>query len=270
MSSELGFAPDFEKQTKQSRMTPESLEAFVNHNKIAIMETNIRSRCVDGRYNEYSDEEFPMIAKPGASSDDVIAAFGALNLLSKSLPHQTVLNAVIEVEGGLDKFIFHTDHHTESQEGGYGMGCGHMKKAWLDPKTYAVTRGQIDYLFTRLPELLQQSAKQVVLQGDHAESAVVIVESEYFGLKPMRKINDEVQQVFVYHKTLHERQLNLLACNLQAALAETGEVVEESTIRQALDQVCALQMDATLTDLAKGLPVFSVKMTLDHTQIISL
>lgn len=38
----------------------------------------------------------------------------------------------------------------------------------------------------------------------------------------------------------------------------------------ALDQVCALQMDATLTDLAKGLPVFSVKMTHDHTQIISL
>lgn len=270
MSSELGFAPGFEKQAEERNMTPESLEEFVNHNKIAITETNLRGRCVDGRYDGHTDDEFPVIAKPGAASGDVIAAFGALNLLSKSLPHETVLNAVIEVEGGSDKFFFHTDHHAETQEAGCGMGCGHMKKARLDAETYGLTQDQIDYLFTQLPELLEQSAQQVVLQGDHAESAVVIVESEHFGLKPMRKSNDEVQQVFVYQKTLHERQLDLLARKLQEALAETGEVVEEQQIRHALDQAFALQMGATLTALAKGLPFFSVKMTPDHTEIISL
>jgi hypothetical protein len=270
MSSELGLAPSFEKHAKESYMTQERLEEFVQHNKVLVTETNRKGRCVDGRYNGHADEVFPVISKPGATSGDVMAAFGAMNILGKSLPNQAVLDAVIEVEGGPDRFFFHTDEHAEAEEAGCGMGCGHMKKALLEAAEYGLSQDQMDYLFAQLPELLEQSAQQEILQGHHAESAVVIVESEHYGLKPMRYSGDEVQQVFVYQKTLHEQQLDQLARKLQEALAGQGEVVEEPQIRHALDQASALQTGATLARLAKGLPIYVVKLTPERTEITSL
>ena len=270
MSSELGLAPSFSGHAKESNMTPEILEEFVQQNKIPVTDTNLRGRCVDGRYDAEDLENFPVISKPGAASGDVMAAFGALNLLGKSLPNETVLNAVIAVEGGPDKFFFHTDHSAETADAGCGMGCGHMKKALLEAEAYGLSQDQIEYLFTKLPDLLEQSSKQEVLQGDHQESAVVIVESKDFGLKPMRTTGDEVQQVFVYQKTLHEQQLDQLARKLQGELAALGEVVEEQQIRHALDQAFALQIGATLARLAKGLPIYSVKLTPENTEINSL
>lgn len=267
MSSETAMAPDFSTEETDGKMTREMLREFISHNKIPILPTNLKDRCVDGRYNLPNPAEFPVIAKPGGTAGDVMVAFGALNHLGKSLPNQIVLDAVIESIGGHDNFSFHTDEHAVSSDAGHGMGCGHVKLSKAECQDYLLKQDQIDFLTEQFHDLLERSANQAVLQGHHAETAVVIIESEQYGLMPMRSVNGQPQQVFVYHKTLHEQQLDKLAKHLQEALAVTGEVVEEPEIRLALDQAFAIQIGATLSRLADGYPIYSVKLTQDEVHI---
>lgn len=267
MNLELGVARGYEGETKEIKMTPEVLEEFIKHNRIPVNSENLRDRCVDGRYSFADINECPVIAKPGATGGDVMAAFAALNILGKQLTNQAVLDSVINAEGGCDKFCFHTDDHAEHDHAGAGMGCGHMKKAKLEPDSYGVRQEQIDFLFAKLPELLKQSARQEVLHGEHVESAVVVVESEQFGLRPNWQTENGLQEVFVYQKTFHQKQLDELAKRLQEALAAAGEAVEEQDIRKALDEAFALQLGATVKRLADGLPIYTVRISEDEIQI---
>lgn len=246
-------------------MTAEQLENFVNSNKFSITDENKLARCVDGRYENL--DNFPAIAKPGADGGDVMAAFGAINLLGKNLPNEKVLDAVLAAVGGPGKFCFHTDEHSEHDNAGTGMGCGHMKKAKLEPDAYGLKQEQIDFLFDQLPKLVESKAHQEVLKGDHEETAVVVVESDEYSLKPLLRTESGVEEVFVYQKTLHEQQLDQITRNLQEAILETGEVVEESEVATALRDSFATQLTATLSRLAAGLPVYHVKITSDDVVI---
>ncbi|HMR55178.1 MAG TPA: hypothetical protein PKD34_01130, partial [Candidatus Doudnabacteria bacterium] len=239
MSSDVGFAVGKETQTEKSKMTLEQLEEFVPNNKIPVTEFNFRDRCVDGRYEGDDLSQFPAVSKPGATAGDVLTAFGALNILGKQLLNKQVLEAVVDAEGGINKFCFHTDDHAEQTESGCGMGCGHIKLAKEDPVKYGLTQDQIDFLFAELPSLRDSSATQEILHGDHQESAVVVIQSTEFGLRPLWKQGGSLQEVFVYQKTLHEQQLDKLARKLQELLAASGEVVEEKDIRLALDEAFA-------------------------------
>ncbi len=264
MSSDVGFAVGKNAHPNEFVMTLELLELFVANNKIPVTEFSLRDRCVDGRYEGDDLSYFPAVSKPGATAGDVLIAFGALNILGKQLLNKQVLEAVIDSEGGVNKFCFHTDDHAEQVQSGCGMGCGHIKLAKQEPMEYGVTQDQIDFLFAELPSLRDSSATQEILHGDHQESAVVVVQSTEFGLRPLWKQGDSLQEVFVYQKTLHEQQLDQLARKLQESLAASGEVVEEQEIRLALDEAFAVQLRETLSRLAKGLPVYSVKMAGDE------
>jgi hypothetical protein len=234
-------------------MTAEEAKLFVVQNKIELTDANSYARCVDGRYENL--DNFPMIAKPGGDAGDVMAAFGALNMLQSSLPDQVVLDAVMTTIGGVQKFTFHTDSHADPNQP--GIGCGHLKQAKIDPEAYVLTAEQISFILEQLPKLLEQGAHQEVLQGDHAEQATIVVSSEIFGLKPLVRKGDNLQEVFVYQQAAHQAQLGELAKVLQEALAASGEVAEEATIRKALDNAFGKQLTETLKRLANGLPVYT-------------
>lgn len=242
-------------------MTLEEAQAFVEMNSKPLDDLNQWSRCVDGRYQGMAN--FPMIAKPGADAGDVMAAFGALNLLGKTLPSEAVLNAVVNVVGGVQKFAFHTDDHAEPTQP--GMGCGHIGQAVADPESFGVTAEQMQFIVSELPKLLEQGAQQEVLHGEHGEQAVIVVNSETHGLLPMLRIGDNLREAFVYHKTLHTQQLDKLAKGLQEALAAQGEAVEDFQIRKALDDAFGKQLAEILKRLAKGLPVYTAMIESDGT-----
>ncbi len=240
-------------------MNSEQVKSFAEANKVAIAEENKISRCVDGRYEGIKN--FPMVAKPGGDAGDIMAAFGAINELGLELDGEMIINAVMEAVGGKEKFAFHTDSHAEHDNAGCGMGCGHLKKAKLEPDEYGLKQEQMDFLFNKLPQFLEEGAHQEILNGDHAETAVLVVDSENFGLKPLLHSEDGIQEAFVYHKTLHQEQLDQLAKELQEKLAETGVVREEVELRKALDTAFGKQLNATLQRLAKDLPVYTVKIS---------
>lgn len=265
MTVELGFAPGLEQERKP--MTPEVLENFIHHNKVTVTTANLLDRCVDGRYQYGDTTDFAAIAKPGASAGDVVLAFGAVNRLQKQLPNQTILDTVVKSLGGIQNFMFHTDQKAVDAGKDHGMGCGHLRFARTEPDAYGVASDQMEFLFAKLPELLQQGASQIVLEGDHRETDVVVIDSEEFSLRPQRDINGQHEEVFVYQENLHANQLDTLAKLLQEAYAEIGEVVEESDIRLALDQAFAIQLGASLSRLANGYPVHRVTFNGDEIQI---
>ncbi|HEX3099685.1 MAG TPA: hypothetical protein VHQ41_01790 [Patescibacteria group bacterium] len=229
---------------------------FVEASKIAITDANKFARCVDGRYENIVD--MPLGAKPGGDVGDVIAAFGALNLLQKHLDPQVVIDTVLKLTDGANHFNFHTDTHADPSA--IGLGCGHLKQAKLDPVAYGLTQDQIDFLANALPGLLEQGAHQEVLQGDHAEQAVVVVDSEAYGVVPLLRNGEDLQEAFVYQKTLHGKQLDKLANLLQESLAAKAEVVESADVRKALDEAFGKQLTETLKRLADGLPVYVAKI----------
>jgi hypothetical protein len=237
-------------------MNLEDAQAFVEMNSKRLEDYNLSSRCVDGRYENLKD--FPMIAKPGADAGDVMTAFGALNILKATLPSDVVINAVVTAIGGTNKFKFHTDDHSEPSD--LGVGCGHLKQALLDPESYGVTKEQMDYIFSQLPALVEQGAEQVVLHGDHAEQAVVVIDSETHGVIPLIRLGPTVREAFIYHKTLHTQQLDKLVKLLQEALASQGQAVEEFEIRKAVDDAFGKQLAETLKRLASGLPVYTANI----------
>lgn len=237
-------------------MNKEQAQAFVEANKQQITESNKFSRCVDGRYENIVD--CPLISKPGADVGDVMAAFGALNILQKTLEPQKVVNTVLKATNGATQFYFHTDDHAGEEN--VGFGCGHFKQAKNDPTAYGVTQEQMDAVAAALPGLLQQGAHQEVLHGDHAETAVIVVDSENYGVLPLQREGENVNEAFIYQKTLHTKQLDTLANLLQEALAETGEPVESTDIRKALDDAFGKQLTETLKRLADGLPVYVAKI----------
>ncbi len=237
-------------------MNREEAQAFVETNKQQITDANNFARCVDGRYENIQD--MPLGARPGGDVGDVMAAFGALNLLQKDLEPQVVIDTVLKLTNGANHFNFHTDTHAEPSA--VGLGCGHFKQAKLDPAAYGVTQEQMDFLASALPGLVEEGAHQEVLQGDHAEQAVIVVDSETHGILPLQRDGEDLKETFVYQKTLHSKQLDKLANLLQEALAEKGEVVESTDVRKALDEAFGKQLTETLKRLADGLPVYVAKI----------
>mgnify|MGYP007089347195 CR=1 FL=1 len=234
-------------------MNLEEAQVFVEMTSQPLTEFNRQARCVDGRYENI--QNFPMIAKPGGDVGDVMAAFAALNLLQKSLPNEIVLNAVVSIAGGPQKFSFHTDDHAEPNQP--GLGCGHLKQAVTDPEAFGLTNGQTDFLVAQLPNLLEQGAHQEVLHGNHAEQATIVVDSETHGIMPLIRVGDNVRSAFVYQKTLHTQQLDALGKILQEELAKQGEVIEDHEIRKALDDAFGKQLTEILKRLASNLPVYT-------------
>lgn len=238
-------------------MHSEQVEKFVDSNKFPITSTNLQSRCVDGRPAlEEQAEKIPAISKPGADVGDLMIVLGALNELGLKIEPAKALEIILETNGGLKNFKFHTDSKAEEKQVGAGLGCGHINKATIDPEDYHLTPEQTQFIKSTLPDLLDKGAKQVVLHGDHKEQFVGVVQSEKFGVRPY---NDETQ-AFIYQETLHQQQLDKLAKPLSEYLVAQGQEIEEAQLRLTLDKIFAKQLGATLSRIADGLPIYKVQI----------
>ncbi len=240
-------------------MDLEEAQTFVEMSSKPIDDTNRYGRCVDGRYENI--QNCPMIAKPGGDVGDVMVAFAALNLLQLSLPSETVFSSVLEVVGGVKNFNFHTDDHSEPSD--VGFGCGHFRLAKENPQDYGVTAEQMEFIAAQLPAMVEQGAHQEVLHGDHAEEAVIVVDSQTHGVLPLIRLGPTMREAFIYQKTFHTQQLDRLSQILQEALATAGQVVEEPQIRKAIEDAFGKQLTETLKRLAKGLPVYTAMIDSD-------
>lgn len=236
-------------------MNLQQANEFANSQKVLLTPQNMESRCVDGRYE---GENMPMIAKPGGDIGDAMVLVAAANELGINLEPKEAIEIVVEKVGGVSHFQCHTDEHAEHDQAGHGMGCGHFKKSLLEPNAYGLKPEQAGAFVNEVNIAVEQGAHEEILHGDHAEQAVFVVDSDKYGITPLRRTDGELQESFVYQKGVHQKQLADMAVSLQEAFAKKGVAVELGAVQKAVDDLFGKQLTATLQRLAVGLPMFSI------------
>ena len=233
---------------EKTYFTEEEAKNFASQNTLGG--ENSTSRCVDGRYDK--KDGMPECSLPGADAGKLLVAFGALNKLGIDI-NQTIAEKVVEkllnILGGASNFHFHTDDHNMGE---VAQGCGHIKWATNSPEEYGITT-EIAILTKKILEKLKmEGAQEEILNGDHQEKAILVVEGEK-GVAPK---NEEGNQVFVYQKTMAEKTI----ADFANTLVEIDELTEIDSAKliEMMNGVAGQQMQATIGHIAKGLPVYSV------------
>lgn len=146
------------------------------------------------------------------------------------------------------------------------VGCGHLRLSMLEGGVYGVrpdlVRAALSAFYRRyhdgLPEL-----EFVPLAGAHAEQAVLLVEVEP-PLRPFTRvplISPSVggSQVFVHHPQVTAFQRDEIAAFLSVHPRFGPLRHQRDALRAELETLGQRQIGATLSRLAKGLPVFRVR-----------
>ena len=137
------------------------------------------------------------------------------------------------------------------------MGCGHFKQASQDPSAYSLIEEEIKAVNKFLKEAEKKGAKRDVLQGEHLEGAVLMVNGDNWSIAPQIIINNELLGVFVYHKTLDDKRRKILVKHL-LPYVKAPFSVEEEYLYEIMSQVADSHFLETVSRLAKDLPVYEV------------
>lgn len=217
------------------------------------------SRCIDGRYE--NNEQLPALAVQGADAGELALIFATANACGLTLDMDLALKALVDTVGGVKNIQFHTDSHAE--KGVILAGCGHIKQASLDLESYNLTKEQVEFIKEQFMELKKKGAKETVLHGDHAESAVVFVKGNY-GILPRFKLGQSdggrEGMIFVFHRSFVDSRHRMLAkklLELKALGLEGGLGVEY--VYTVLSDACENHLLETAKRLAKGLPIYEVQ-----------
>jgi rhodanese-related sulfurtransferase len=142
------------------------------------------------------------------------------------------------------------------------MGCGHLRFAMSDP-VYGVRSELAVWFLSAFHELRWEGAPElewVVLGGDHSEGAVlgVTLEEELHGFTRIPLVSPMVagKQVFVNHPQVTTFMRREMAAHLVQADGCPSTLTSE--LLAEIERLGAQQLGATLSRLAKGLPVFEV------------
>lgn len=245
-------------------LTENDAREFADQARYEVREGRVMSCCVDGRVSE-EGEQAPA-ARPGADAGDMMVALAALRLLAKEAGldpgavRKEVLEVVIANVGGPERFRFHTDRHAEhdladaAEDARIARGCGHLKQAEKDPAAYALVAEDMAEIFKTLVALKKEGAQEMVLEGNHGERAVLVVESAQDGLAH----SASGTQAFVYHAAYDAAARRELAARL-AELPGLREKISEEDLLRKMEEAATLQRGETLARLAGGLPIYAMK-----------
>ncbi|MBW7960534.1 hypothetical protein H3C65_03530 [Patescibacteria group bacterium] len=227
-------------------MTLEDAKLFVSENRYPVKGKRFISRCIDGRYK--NEEGLPALAIPGADLGQMAVIFSAANRYGFEVDGKKALDTLIEVVGGKANFRTHTDSHHEGK--GFAKGCGHWGQVLKDKDAYGITEEQIEFINRELKGI----GEQVILEGNHSESAVFIIKGSW-GILPRFKNSS----AFMYHQSLVDERNRELAEKLLekgAVTLKNNEGVE--WLYEALSEVTTTHLLETSNRLAKGLPIYDV------------
>lgn len=145
------------------------------------------------------------------------------------------------------------------------VGCGHLRSMLLSPASYQVRRELVVEILQGIFERLwrrPESVDWVVLSGEHHERAVVVVRLEG-EVRPYTKVPaiapaSALGQAFVAHPqvTAYLREQN--AHFLLEQLPSLRRRVPVERLSAAMRELADVQLDATLSRLAAGLPRYEV------------
>lgn len=199
------------------------------------------ARCVDPRYTPESAKLRPL-AQTGADVGSLMTVSATMRKMGQMPDIDAIFARLVEYLGGIQNFHFHTDHHATHKKSPV-PGCGHIAKAYAEPEAYLLTKNDMEEIVRVTHKSIFTPSQCDVLQGEHNEKSVIIVQSETHSLISL----DPDNQFFTYQQTLAERRIHDLAGVFGLPY-------------DALLAAHTTQLTATVERLAKGLPIYTVSI----------
>lgn len=229
-------------------METQQVVDFVKNNRVKAKQGFI---CVDGRYPA-GDKTAGMLARPGGNFRGIMVLLALRKKLGMTVG-RIVDRAVDAVEGLGITFNMHTDQHADPDDLS-SIGCGHIARA-IDPKTsqmYKVDPEDVKkaLIYLRIKLEGRKYYKVIHLEGEHKEQGVLIISGTKYSVNhfdPKTK-----QMFFVFDKARDDEYLHQLYGALRIPKLSYKEFSELSD----------KQLQATLKNLAHGLPIY--KVNVDH------
>jgi len=242
------------------------VDCLVRENRYKVSEkTKFLSRCIDGRYPTSLklrgvNQNLSPLAIPGADVGELAVIFAAGNNFGFEIDAEKAFQSLVKIIGGVKNFQLHSDHHADKNI--IAGGCGHWKQINLDPEAYSIKKDQIDFIAKKLIEVKRAGAKEIILEGEHLEGAVVLVVGNYsiFSRCFIETNKQEAPaEVFVYHKTLvNERHRVLASTLLKNKAVKLYEKQDEDYLYHAFCEIADSHLFETAKRLAKGLPIYQI------------
>ncbi|GAB4219662.1 MAG: hypothetical protein Fur009_6860 [Candidatus Microgenomates bacterium] len=246
-------------------LTNKQLQELILENRYKLNpKTKFLSRCIDGRYE--NKNSLPALAIPGADVGELALIFATANSFGFDVDREKTYQSLLEVIGGEENFQYHSDHHGDKNIP--ASGCGHFKQIKLDLKAYDLNQDDLDFLEKKLIEIKKNKlAKEVILEGDHIEVAILQVTGNW-GVYPRYTLKTDEKsreiEVFVFHQSLvnerHRAIVKALIGN-QAISFRNGE--DEEWLYEVLSDELDNHLFETIKRLAPTLPIFNVKFNDD-------
>lgn len=213
-------------------------------------------KCVDGRYSH--SQSCGMIARPGGDFGYVMALMRVNREQGLGLTPQECCNAVSRVVSREIAFCMHTDTHADSSGKKTSLGCGHVAKAMLPENEvlYGVDSEALSTLVSTVKQVRKKKIQNVCLEGDHIEEGVLIVNSKKKTVIP----HNNGHMYFVYDKMRDEAFMRQLVQKMGIDGLLYADLLKSSNE----------QLQATLSLLAKGLPMYSVEIASDSISVSSV
>lgn len=238
-------------------LTKTEIEQFVTQSLYPITSENNFRRCIDGRYTP--SPSLPAFAAPGGTAGYFMITYATLRKLGCRIGSDVIKEIITHNDGGAEKTGLHTDEHDHTEYFGTCAGCGHFVSAFKKPDDYGLTVEDAKLISFDLGSLTWRGAREVVLEGNHAEKAILILNSENYSLYNQATVNGKFVEVFVLQNTYHTHKLHDIA----RQLASLAPHIDFETFKTNLETVAAMQAEQTLARIAKGLPVFMVNVPND-------
>lgn len=240
----------------------EKIKEYIGRNVVKVRSGR---KCVDGRY--LPTQASGMIARPGGDLGYVMALMGVNKRKNLGLTPERCFNEVYKIVSRENaSFFMHTDHHADPDlvpdligAGGADsahqihkvlIGCGHVAKAAREDlsKEYDIDGKSVERLvaYARNIADIMPNVEVVNLEGGHEEAGVLVINNEQYTVNAQDPISRKMY--FIYDSQRDTKFLEYLASEMAITGVDFAEMKRESD----------LQLQATLHNLAKGLPIYNV------------
>lgn len=244
----------------QNRDFQDELERTIDYVEKNVVQAHEGRKCVDGRY--LPDQAAGMIARPGGDSGYVMALMAVCKKKNLGLTPEQCFNAVYKVIAkGDGHFCMHTDHHADPDAHTHKglIGCGHLVKAATETlcKDYDVDGHDVERFVEYARNLadIESSIDIVNLDGEHEEKGVLVISSDEY------TVNADNPQMHRMYFIYDEKRDSAFMQSLVTSLDIDGVSFEE------MKQESDIQLQATLNNLAKGLPIYKVAFDGELAQV---